>query len=85
MVWSWFLLPHFGDAPFFYFIMLPTTILDAGGRIELPRPYSGSTVFKTVSVANAAHSPKNGLAPPTRTEILYTPNVVTYQLAQCET
>ena len=42
------------------------------------------TGLQPAAVANAAHSPKNGLAPPTRTEILYAPNVVTYQLAQCE-
>ena len=42
------------------------------------------THYKCVALPNELTEQVFGLAPPTRTEILYAPNVVTYQLAQCE-
>ena len=35
----------------------PRLLVAGGGRVELPRPYSGSTVFKAVSVANLIDLP----------------------------
>ena len=38
-------------------LLKPRLLVAEGGRVELPRPYSGSTVFKTVSVANLIDLP----------------------------
>ena len=51
-------------------LLKPRLLVAGGGRVELPRPCSGSTVFKTVSVANLIDLPITGAIYPTRTDDL---------------
>lgn len=62
-------------------LLKPRLLVAGGGRVELPRPYSGSTVFKTVSVANLIDLPIAGAIYPTRTDDLMLTKQLLYQLS----
>ena len=62
-------------------LLKPRLLVAGGGRVELPRPCSGSTVFKAVSVANLIDLPITGAIYPTRTDDLMLTKQLLYQLS----